>query len=267
MRVAQAKPQQPQIGRFKVDEKTGAVWDTTSGAQITPGTKPKPKLEVADKKEIFEADEGAQAATNVMSSLDKALLLNDKAYSGPAAETRGYVGSLFGSEGGQATEELNNVVMQQVLDNLKATFGAAPTEGERQILVDIQGSVNKAPEVRKRIFEAAKGAADRRLKFNQERAGALRGGEYYDPGYSPLPAPAAAGGQTQAPVAQPAAPQAPKAPPAPAIEMLKANPSPQTRQQFDQIFGPGAADRVLGAVAPTYAPTPEELQSTYSLAQ
>lgn len=275
LKVAQGKPQ---LGRFTVDEKTGAVWDNATGKQVTEGKAPKPKLDVADRKEIFEADEGAQAATNVMGSIDKAIELNDSAYSGPLAETRGYIGSLFGAEGGVKTEELQNVVMQQVLDNLKATFGAAPTEGERQILIDIQGSVNKAPEVRKRIFEAAKAAAERRLKFNQERAGALRSGDYYNPGYSPT-APAsptaAPPAATQAPAQKSAAPQqqapaaAPKTAPPQAIEMLRGDPSPQRRQQFDAIFGQGAADRALGpqsAPAPTYAPTPEELQFSYGMA-
>jgi len=285
LKVAQQKAREPQKPRFHVDEKTGAVWDLNTGKQVTEGKQPKPKLEVADRKEIFEADEGAQAATNVMGSLDKALELNDSAYSGPLAETRGYVSSLFGGEGGVKTEELQNVVLQQVLDNLKATFGAAPTEGERQILVDIQGSVNKAPEVRKRIFEAAKAAAERRLKFNQERAGALRSGDYYNPGYSPAaplapaaggatpqnatPTPGNATGAPQPVSPAPAAPPAPKAIPPKALEMLKGNPTPLARKQFDAIFGPGAADRALrapAAAAPASAPTADELQSAYGLA-
>lgn len=36
------------------------------------------------------------------------------------------------------------------------------------------------------------------------------------------------------------------APPQEAIDMLRSNPSPHRRQQFDQIFGSGAAKRVLG---------------------
>lgn len=147
---------------------------------------PKAKnLTVQEQKEVFEADEGVQAATNVIGSLNRALALNEKAYSGPMAQTRGYGMSLFGAEGGTATEELQNVVLQQVLDNLKATFGAAPTEGERQILVDIQGSVSKAPEVRRRVFENAIAAANRRLAFNRNKAEAIRGGEYFQPGYQP----------------------------------------------------------------------------------
>lgn len=235
------------------------------------GPAPRQKLEVADRKEIFEADEGAQAAGNVMSSLDKALELNDGAYSGVAAQTRGYIGSLLGDDRGVKTEELQNVVLQQVLDNLKATFGAAPTEGERQILVDIQGSVNKSPEVRKRIFEGAKAAAERRLKFNQERAGALRSGEYYNPGYSPI-APAAAppaASPAPAPAAAPAPSAALAAPavvPPKAIDMLKSNPSPVARKQFDEIFGPGAADQVLGGQPGASTVPVEEPQFAYGMA-
>lgn len=36
------------------------------------------------------------------------------------------------------------------------------------------------------------------------------------------------------------------APPRAAIDMLRSNPSPARKQQFDEIFGPGASDRVLG---------------------
>ena len=230
---------------------------------------PKPaKLEVADRKEIFEADEGAQAAANVMGSLDKALELNSKAYSGLGAQTRGYVSSLVGNDRGEATEELQNVVLQQVLDNLKATFGAAPTEGERQILVDIQGSVNKSPEVRRRIFDAAKGAAARRLQFNKERAGALRSGDYYNPGYSPSSPAAAPSAPEQSSASAPPASSA-KAPPSirpEAVTMLKGDPSPLKRQQFDAVFGAGAADRVLRSAPASSAATAQELQSVYGMA-
>jgi len=147
---------------------------------------PKPQAPSATAmREIFEADEGAQASSNVLSSLDTALELNDKAYSGIGAETRGYLTSLYGAEGGEATEQLQNVVTQQVLENLKSTFGGMPTEGERQILLQVQGSVNKSPEVRKRIYEAAKQAAQRRLEFNRQKASGIRSGEYFQPGYSP----------------------------------------------------------------------------------
>ncbi|MNL19054.1 hypothetical protein D3C87_1402340 [compost metagenome] len=77
--------------------------------------------------------------------------------------------------------ELDNVVTSQALGQLKAIFGAAPTEGERRILLDIQGSTSQPPEVRKAIFERARQAAQRRLDFYQQRSSELRGGEFYKP--------------------------------------------------------------------------------------
>lgn len=156
-------------------------------------------MNATSMKEVFEADESADASRNVLTSLDRALELNEQAYSGPAAQTRGYLTSLYGSEGGTATEELQNVVTGQVLENLKATFGGMPTEGERQVLLDVQGSVNKSPEVRRRIFERAIASAQRRLEFNRSKAEGIRSGAYFQPGY---------GANTQAaPSPQPQAPQ------------------------------------------------------------
>jgi len=137
-------------------------------------------------KEIFEADEGAQAGQNVINALDRALELNQTAGDGPLADTWSAGAALFGDQQAVQTQELKNIVTANALESLKATFGAAPTEGERKILLEIQGSVNQSRPVREAIFKRAKAAAERRLKFNQERGSALRGGNYFDPGYSPV---------------------------------------------------------------------------------
>jgi hypothetical protein len=183
--TAEPKPESP-----KTVSPGQTLVDPTTGEEIyVASPKPGAPMNATTMREIFEADEGAQASSNVMTALDTALELNDKAYSGIGAETRGYLTSLTGAEGGEATEQLQNVVTQQVLENLKATFGGMPTEGERQILLQVQGSVNKSPEVRKRIYEAAKTAAQRRLEFNSQKASGIRSGEYFQPGYSPQGAP------------------------------------------------------------------------------
>lgn len=140
-------------------------------------------LTAPDKSAILNSDAAIQSGTAAMSSIDRALELNDKAYSGWGAGTRGYAASIFGSEAGQATEEYSNVVAGQALESLRSTFGGNPTEGERKILIDLQGSVNQAPEVRKAILVRAKQAIANRVKFNQEQARALRSGSYYDPSY------------------------------------------------------------------------------------
>lgn len=172
---------------------------------------PKPtQLMAADRKEIFESDAAAQAGESAIGQLQRALELNDKAYYGFAPETRGYLTSLYGSEGGTATEELANTITTQALDQLKAVFGGMPTEGERQILLQVQGAVNQAPQVRAGIYQRAIEAAKRRIDFNKRQSEGLRSGQYYQPGYSPVTVPgadyrASMPGQTQqqSPAVQP----------------------------------------------------------------
>ncbi|MFB7145022.1 hypothetical protein ACWGMK_06230 [Agrobacterium deltaense] len=148
-------------------------------------------LTATDKKAILEADEMVQSTQNVLPLIDRALQLNDKAYSGPTAGLRGLVTGALGMEGGEATQELDNVVINGALTQLKAIFGGAPTEGERAILLDMSGASNQPAPVRRTIFERAKQAAERRLKFYQQRATDMRGGTYYKPGTSTPSAPTA----------------------------------------------------------------------------
>lgn len=138
-------------------------------------------LTAIDKQAIQESDDAVMQAQGTMSLLDRALEINDKAYQGPFAGTRATVGSLLGVEGAQETLDLNNIVTEQALSQLKAIFGGAPTEGERSILLDIAGSANQPADVRKKIFERAKQAVQRRLQYHSDRAAELRGGTYYQP--------------------------------------------------------------------------------------
>jgi hypothetical protein len=176
---------------------------------LPPGVDPKiyretrtKQLANIDDKALLEADKNVQAGALVKKSLQRALALNDQAYSGPFAEGRGYIGSQFGMHGGEATQELTNVVTNQALDNLRATFGGNPTEGERKILLQVQGAASQSPAVRKTIYENAMQAAEARTAFNQKIADDMRSGKYLLPesqrGPQPGAAPSTPGPQTQA---------------------------------------------------------------------
>lgn len=143
------------------------------------------KLSATEQKEFYEAEEKATAAGGVQSALDAALQLNDKAFSGVTADTRAWlnrvpgIGALIPDEGAMATTDLNNIILSQALESLKVTFGAAPTEGERKILIDLQASVDKLPAERKAILERAKAAAARREKSSRAKMqGIVTGGIY-----------------------------------------------------------------------------------------
>lgn len=168
-----------------------------------------PKQDATTKKEIQEADDFVMQTKSAISSLDRALELNNQAYAGAGASqgawiTNNTLGRVTNRPGAIATDELSNVVTNQALASLRATFGGNPTEGERKILLDVAGSVNQPAEVRRRIYERAKVLAEERLKFNQDKAKALRDGTYYRPGgappqiggapATPAPAPSSSGG-------------------------------------------------------------------------
>lgn len=141
-------------------------------------------LSATAQKELFEADDTVQSSKAVIGLLDKAITLNDKAYSGYAAGERAKLRSNLPGESDQAnaTVDLNNIITGQALESLKAVFGGMPTEGERAILMDMQASVDKTPAQRATIIARAKSAAERRLKFNAEKAKRLRSGAYMTEG-------------------------------------------------------------------------------------
>jgi hypothetical protein len=145
-------------------------------------------LTATDKKAILEADELVESSRTSIKNLEEALRLSKDAYDTYLAGARGSVTGALGNERGVATQKLHNVVTTNALDSLKAIFGAAPTEGERTILLQIQGSVNQPREVREAIYKRAMAAAQRRLKFNEERASGLRGQDYYKPQSDKKPA-------------------------------------------------------------------------------
>lgn len=147
-----------------------------------------------DREAIRDADDQAQAARSAIDQLQSILTpgaenspsLNDRAGSGALADWQSWAArndptGFFDDRKGEATTELSNTVLGQALGSLKSIFGAAPTEGERQILLDMQASVDKTPAERKIIIDKAVALANRRLQFNQDRAGDLRGGSYYKP--------------------------------------------------------------------------------------
>lgn len=148
-------------------------------------------LTATDKKAILEADEAVQTNRAGITALDEAMRISPQAHTGIGASLRAKAGNMLpdamvpdriaSKDSSAATANYENLVLGQALGQLKATFGAAPTEGERKILLELQASADKPDNVRQDILRRAKTLAENRLKFNQERADQLRGGSYYKP--------------------------------------------------------------------------------------
>jgi hypothetical protein len=147
------------------------------------------------QKELFEADDALLAGRGVLKSFEQARALNDKAYDGFGADTRATLGTNIPGipkEGANATVELDNIIKNQALGQLKAAFGSMPTEGERKILLEVQGSVNLGKEQRLAIWKRAEEALNRKMEFNEKKAKGLREGTYFKE--SPAGQPAAPAG-------------------------------------------------------------------------
>lgn len=148
-------------------------------------------LTATDKKAIIEADDLVAANENAITALKRAQEINSQVNQGFGASARAAIGNslpdimvpdfVSSPESSAATADYDNLVIGQALQSLKATFGAAPTEGERKILMEIQGSASLPADVRAGILKRGQELAERRLEFNRQRAEGLRGGTFYKP--------------------------------------------------------------------------------------
>ncbi|MEB3212927.1 MAG: hypothetical protein VKL39_16355 [Leptolyngbyaceae bacterium] len=152
---------------------------------------PPRKLSATEQKEFYEARDAYTSSDNVIRSLQDALELNKKpTLTGPFADERAQADQLLASTTGGTNEKalntinLNNLVMQQALANLRSTFGAAPTEGERQILLQVQGSVNLPPEARAEVWKRAIAAAENRKALSGALMQGVTSGDIYQ---NPVP--------------------------------------------------------------------------------
>jgi hypothetical protein len=148
-------------------------------------------LTATDKKAIIEADDDRLKAAEAASTARTALGLNDKTYFGPTAHIRGRIMAFFGNENGVNTSQFRDLVGQLTLESLKPTFGGNPTEGERTALMDLQASVSKTPEERKRAMSKVLGMLERREQLARAQSEGIRDKTYYKPGYAPKMAPQA----------------------------------------------------------------------------
>jgi hypothetical protein len=177
-----SKPQSP-AGKIAADEgyKPGTPeFNNRVQTIVKEGTTV--KLSPAEIKLKDELQDKISAGKDVVTAFGEALKLNTVAYEGKTAGIRESIGSVIPgvrqSEGQTATADLENIVLGTALTQLKAIFGAAPTEGERKILIDVQGSINKPAATRKAIWERAQKAAARRVADNQKRLTEISTGAY-----------------------------------------------------------------------------------------
>lgn len=142
------------------------------------GQKP---LTTQEMKDIKEAEDMFSTNKQVVGILDQALKQNNQIYEGPYASQRAYLMSLGGDEAAIKTLDVENMIQSQAVQQLRAVFGGMPTEGERKILLDLQGSMSLPAKARERIWDRAKTMAETRMGLNERALNQLRGRTFYKP--------------------------------------------------------------------------------------
>lgn len=136
---------------------------------VDAGT-PKPRvLTPTEEKMKADAEDQILQGKTSLSSLQRLLDLNDDVPDGPGADITMHTLALTNPEKYAKAQEFNTLAKQQVLNVLKATFGGQPTEGERQILIEVEGSMNKPRAVRQAIYKRAMDIANQRQAKNFQR--------------------------------------------------------------------------------------------------
>ena len=130
---------------------------------------------------LSETEDALFAKQESKGLLTEALALNPDTYDSSIADSL----ARMAAEGMQPdspkvvnTRNLENILTTQLLSTLKATFGAAPTEGERKVLEEIQGIGAKSKKEREAIIKRALSLVELRIKKDETRLKSIREGQY-----------------------------------------------------------------------------------------
>jgi len=177
-----AKPQSP-AGKQAVDEglavntpayhnRVKEIITTGKASQLSP----------REEAALLASEDAVEAAKAVMLNANKALKVNKQAYEGFGAGLRRDVGRnlpIVGDSAGiKASTELENLVLTNILANLKLTFGGAPSDAENALLVKLEGSLSMSAGEREIVIKQAMSTAARKARFHENRITSIKQGAY-----------------------------------------------------------------------------------------
>ena len=139
------------------------------------------KLTPAELALKVEAENLVGSSKQSLADLKKAYSLNDNSLAGGwLSQGQQFLAEKAGSEDPVIvnTRILNNLLGAQGLAKLKATFGGAPTEGERAILMELEGIGSKTLKERKAIILRSYQVLQDRVAREQARLDQINSGAY-----------------------------------------------------------------------------------------
>jgi len=216
-----------EVGDLLIDSATGRVLSNV-GANIAGAASAKEQGE-ARGKAVVDLPRIEDNATLMLDTIQKARMHPGReAGTGPIA---GRIGAIGGDQAGFVAlmDQIQGKAFLEAFNSLRG--GGQITEVEGKKATDAIARLNRVQT--KRDFDAAMDDLQSVVTIGLTRARRNAQGGQVAPTAPASAAPSTAG------------PQLGSVPPG-AVQLLKQNPTPQMRLQFDEIFGAGASDRILG---------------------
>lgn len=139
------------------------------------------QLEPDERKSIRDDEDAIHASKSVVKNLDRAMQLNDMAFTSTTADRATY-NKLRNTNPNdprvKATEELENLIGTNVVGSLKSSYGGNPTEGERAALKELGGLGSANKEVRAKIFQRSADALKEAADYRDARIKKIESGGY-----------------------------------------------------------------------------------------
>lgn len=164
--TAAFKARVAEIAQTGVDAKLAQINATLAGIQLRE--RESKKLTATEVKLKTDTEDTIAAADSALGMISKAYKLNPNTFDASLVDSiQRKALEAAGSKDPKllATREMENLLGEQAIAKLRAAFGGNPTEGERKILLDLQGIGAKSVEERAAILRNAYSS----LKAKRER--------------------------------------------------------------------------------------------------
>jgi hypothetical protein len=169
------------------DQETGqeqVVQWTDSGWQPIGGKKAKgdSRSSATELKELWQSEDEIPALDGTISSLNRALELNKKTFTGVTAGVRGWAGTAIPGAGmvmdpnaAAATREFGQIMSLEAIKSMAETLKGATTDRELSQFVEILADPSTPPDIRDRTITRMMTLAERQKAIKMQRVNELRG--------------------------------------------------------------------------------------------
>jgi hypothetical protein len=165
-------------GQEQVVEWTGSEWKPLGGKKAKGDS----RSSATELKELWQSEDEIPALDGTISSLNRALELNKKTFTGVTAGVRGWAGTAIPGAGmvmdpnaAAATREFGQIMSLEAIKSMAETLKGATTDRELSQFVEILADPSTPPDIRERTITRMITLAERQKAIKMQRVNELRG--------------------------------------------------------------------------------------------